>query len=120
MHTLAPEHEDRATRSLELVELELALKHQNLLALGFEGTVLEALEQVNGRLLFKLRLDGVDDCDWVAAVALKEQSHETFALITQESESGSIGVEPIETSHLPVAGIVTAFAGLISTIECPR
>lgn len=117
MQTLVFEQEEAAADSLELIELELALKHQNLLDLGFEGTVLKALEQVNGRLLFKMRLDGVNDCDWVAAVVLEEQSDDAFALITQASENGSIGVESIETSGLPVARIVAAYAGLVSATD---
>ncbi|WP_292899874.1 MULTISPECIES: hypothetical protein [unclassified Nitratireductor] len=117
MQTLLPEHDEAASNSLELVELELALKHQDFVELGFEGAVQQALDQTNGRLLFHMRLDGMNDCDWVAAVVLEEHGDAAYALVVQRTGSGSLEIEDIETSELPVARIVTAYAGLMTTLD---
>lgn len=117
METSLLETAETLSTSLELVELELALKHQDRVALGFEGTVRHALEQVEGRLLFQMRLDGADDCDWVAAVALETSNSPLFALVVQKADDGSLQVEGIETSNLPVARIVSAYADLMTALD---
>ncbi|EKF19846.1 hypothetical protein [Nitratireductor pacificus] len=117
METSLLETTETLSTPLELVELELALKHQDCVALGFEGTVRHALEQVEGRLLFQMRLDGADDCDWIAAVALQTSESPVFALVVQKADSGSLEVEGIETSQLPVARIVSTYADLMATLD---
>ena len=117
METSLLETTETFSTPLELVELELALKHQDHVALGFERTVQQALEKVEGRLLFQMRLDGVDDCDWVAAVALEASDNQAFALVVQKAESDTLHVESIETSSLPVARIVSAYAELMATLD---
>ncbi|MCR4268279.1 hypothetical protein [Nitratireductor sp. ZSWI3] len=117
METSLLETGEAPAAPLELVELELALNHQDCVALGFEGTVNHALEQVRGTLLFQMRLDGVDDCDWVAAVALESMESLVFALVVQHTDSESLRVESIEASELPVARIVNAYAGLMATLD---
>ena len=117
MQTVLPEHDKTASSSLELVELELALKHQDFVDLGFEGAVQKALDQTNGRMLFHMRLDGMNDCDWVAAVVREEHGDPAYALVVQRTGSGSLEIEDIETSELPVARIVTAYAGLMTTLD---
>ncbi|MEC9247131.1 hypothetical protein T8J41_19130 [Nitratireductor rhodophyticola] len=117
MQTVLPEHHETASSSLELVELELALKHQDFVELGFEGAVRQALDQINGRLLFHMRLDGMNDCDWVAAVVLEEHDEHAYALVVQRTGSGSLEVEDINTSELPVARIVNAYAGLMTSLD---
>ena len=102
---------------LELVALELALRDQDCVALGFELTVQQALEKLDGRLLFQMRLDGVDGCDWVAAVSLEGADSPAFALVVQNADSGALHLESIETSNLPVARIVSAYAELMATLD---
>ncbi|MFC5584040.1 hypothetical protein ACFPOD_02880 [Nitratireductor kimnyeongensis] len=117
MQTVLPEHDKTTSSSLELVELELALKHQDFVDLGFEGAVRQALGQTNGRLLFHMRLDGMNDCDWVAAVVVEEHDEPAYALVVQRSGGGSLEVEDIERSDLPVARIVNAYAGLMTSLN---
>lgn len=97
---------------LEIVEMDLALRHQDLVDKGFEGAVHEALEHVGGRILFKMRLCGHADCDWVAAVELQSEGDDTLAIISQSTEGGPLKVEDARTSELPVAAIATGFASL--------
>lgn len=117
MQTALLEQNETAAGPLELVELELALKHQDFVEQGFEGAVKHALEQIDGRLLFQMRLDGVNDCDWVAAIALEDEDTPVHALVVQRTGSETLDVEGIETSDLPVARIVNAYASLITTLD---
>lgn len=105
-----------AGQSLETVELELALQFQDFVEHGFEGSVKRAVDSVGGRLLFQMRLDGAQDCDRVAAVAMRTGEAEKFALIVLPSDGGSPRVEPAETSRNPLAGIAAAYAGLMDQL----
>jgi len=103
-------------QSLETVELELALQFQDFVQHGFEGSVQRAVEQIGGRLLFQMRLDGAGECDRVAAVALPTGEAETFALVVLPSDGGAPRVEAAETSDNPLAGITAAYAGLMDQL----
>ena len=102
--------------SLEIVELELALRHQNLLELGFEGAVLKALDQVGGELLFRMRMDGVAGYDWLAAVALDPEGERKLALVAQPTEGGPLRIEDAETSDTSIARVATAYANLVKSL----
>ena len=110
------EEEKLSPPSLELVELELALRHQNLLELGFEGAVRHALEQVGGKLLFRMRMDGVAGYDWLAAVALDSDEERKLALVAQSTEGGPLCVEDAETSDTSIARVATAYANLVKSL----
>ena len=105
-----------AGQSLETVELELALQFQDFVEHGFEGSVKRAVDSVGGRLLFQMRLDGAQDCDRVAAVAMRTGEAEKFALIVLPSDGGAPRGEPAETSSNPLAGIAAAYAGLMDQL----
>lgn len=101
---------------LELVEFELALSHQDCLALGFQGAVRWALSRTGGQLLFQMRLDGMEDCDWLAAVSLDGADEPVLALVMQREAAGSLHVESVRDSELPIAGIVSSYAGLLAML----
>ncbi|WP_173931079.1 hypothetical protein [Chelativorans sp. Marseille-P2723] len=105
------------TPSLEVVELELALQHQDLLITGFEGAVRRALERLGGSILFRMRMDGASGCDWIAAVALERGGAPKLAIVAQPIDGGSLRVEDAETSDLPVARLATAYANLIGQLK---
>ncbi|WP_265515776.1 hypothetical protein [Nitratireductor luteus] len=102
---------------LEIVELELALRHENLLEKGLEGAVRQALERIDGKLLFHMRMDGVADCDWVAAVELYSDEGRRLAIVAQSPGGGPLWVEDAETSELPVAKIARAYADLMQQLD---
>src|SRR5690606_24027927 len=83
---------------LEVVELELALSHQDFLQKGFEGAVLQALDHIGGTLLFRMRMDGMAGCDWVAAVALDGNGERKIAIVAQPTDGGPLRVEDAASS----------------------
>lgn len=99
--------------SLEIVEFELALKHQDLVDLGFEGAVRRALASAGGTLLFHMRMDGMDGCDWVAGVSIGQDEHRRYALVVKPAGGGPLRVEDADTSEIPLARIMPAYAGLV-------
>jgi len=102
--------------SLEIVELELALRHQDLVEVGFEGAVRQALSQVGGSLLFQMRMDGVAGCDWIAAVALAGDDDRKFAVIAKPTDGGPLKVEDAETSDIPIARLANAYANVMGKL----
>lgn len=102
--------------SLEIVELELALRHQDFLETGFEGAVRLALERIGGTLLFQMRMDGVDGCDWVAAVSLAGSGEETLAVVAQPTDGGPLKVEEAGSSKLPVGRLAAAYVNLMKRL----
>lgn len=113
MESLAKEETQTPTPPLEIVELELALRHQDFVDIGFEGAVMQALERIGGKMLFHMRMNGLADCDWVAAVSLDGGGERKVALVAQPIEGGPLRVEDAEASDLPVAGIARAYADVM-------
>lgn len=111
---LSPE---ATTPPLELVELELALRHQDLVQTGLEGAVLQALERIGGTMLFQMRMDGIADCDWIAAATLGEPDEQMIALIAQPADDGPLRVEDAATSDLPVARIAKGYAEVMRRLD---
>lgn len=101
---------------LEIVELELALKHQDVVELGFEGAVRRALASAGGTLLFHMRMDGMADCDWVAAASIAQGEQRRYALVVQPAGGGPLRVEDAEASDIPLARITPAYAGLMEQL----
>lgn len=113
METLAERNSIPSAPPLEIVELELALRHQDFLDTGFEGAVVQALERIGGRMLFRMRMNGLSGCDWIAAVLLEGGGERKIALVAQPTDGGPLRVENAETSELPVAGIARAYADVM-------
>jgi hypothetical protein len=103
--------------TLEIVELELALRHQDFLETGFEGAVRQALDRIGGTLLFQMRMDGIAECDWIAAVALDGDGGRKLAIVAQPTGGGALRVEDAETSTIPVARLASAYARVIDHLN---
>lgn len=116
MDALLAETADPEAGPLELVELELALNHQDFVDLGFEGTVRQAAGSIGGSLLFHMRMNGIADCDWVAAVALASGEERKFALVVQPADGGPLRVENAEESQIPVARIAAPYASVLDRL----
>lgn len=102
--------------SLEIVELELALRHQDFLEKGFEGTVREALEHIGGSLLFRMRMGGMAGYDWIGAVSLDANGERKLAIVAQPTDGGPLRVEDAETSDMPVARLARAYVNLMKRL----
>jgi hypothetical protein len=101
-----------AGESLETVEFELALQNQNVVSLGFEGSIRTALEGVGGEVLFQMRLEK-EDCQRVAAVRIGTGEEREFALVIMPPGGGIMRVEPVSQSTNPLARIAESYAGLM-------
>lgn len=113
METLAENETGTPAPPLEIVELELALRHQDFLDTGFEGAVMRALERIGGKMLFRMRMNGLEGCDWIAAVCLDGGGERKVALVAQPTDGGPLRVEDAAESGLPVAGIARAYADVM-------
>lgn len=115
MSTLAAEKS--SAPSLEIVELELALRHQDLIEWGFEGALRQALDRVGGTLLFRMRMGGTEGCDWVAAVALESDGERKLAIVAQPVDGGPLKVEDVEQSNMPISRVAAAYANLMGSLD---
>lgn len=117
MDTQAGRDSSTPSPALEIVELELALRHQDFLQTGFEGAVRKALERIGGTMLFRMRMNGMAGCDWLAAVVLEAGGERRVALVAQPAEGGALRVEDAAASTLPVARIAEAYADIMGRLE---
>ncbi len=114
--TIAPHRSDDAgihALAMETVEFELALQLQSFPGKTFEAILVDALENVGGMLLFNMPVQPDAGSGHVAAVSLPSGDERILALVIRSGEDGALRVEPAEQSTNPVAGIVSAYAGVM-------
>ncbi|WP_244468018.1 hypothetical protein [Nitratireductor soli] len=87
--------------ALEIVQLELMLEMSDLVALGFETTLLNALDKLDGAVLFNRRLDGDDVYQRAAAVTVGPDRD--VALVFLDHSGTSTHTEAAAASQRPVA-----------------
>jgi len=104
---------------LEMIELDLALQYQDYLEKGFEGAVLDALELVGGKLLFRMRMNDASGFDWVAAVVLESLEEPRVALVVQPVGDGPLEVKDASRSEMPIASVAQAYSNLLVHLETP-
>jgi len=104
---------------LEMIELDLALQYQDYLEKGFEGAVLDALELVGGKLLFRMRMNGASGFDWVAAISLNSMDEPRIALVVQPAGNGPLEVKDASASEMPIASVARAYSNLLLHLETP-
>ncbi|MDQ6435935.1 hypothetical protein RB623_17910 [Mesorhizobium sp. LHD-90] len=78
----------------------------------FEEIVSEALDGVDGTMLFKMRLDAEGNGEHVAAASVGEGEARHFLILSLPVSGGELRVEPAADSKNPVAGIAASYAGL--------
>lgn len=78
--------------SLEVVEIELALGAQDIVADGFEGALEKAVELVRGKLIFNIRAPENSDYQRVAAIAISDGSVEQTVFVTLGNDGTTFSV----------------------------
>lgn len=84
--------------SLEVVEIELALGAQDIVADGFEGALQKAVELVSGQLIFNIRAPEASDHQRVAAISISDGStdHTVFVLLGNDGTSLTVTADKSE------------------------
>jgi hypothetical protein len=78
--------------SLEVVEVELALGAQDIVADGFEGALQKAVELVDGKLIFNIRAPENSDYQRVAAISVSDGSAEQTVFVTLGNDGTTFAV----------------------------
>ena len=78
--------------SLEVVEVELALGAQDIVADGFEGALEKAVELVGGKLIFNVRASENSLYQRVAAISVPDGSADQTVFITLGNDGTSFTV----------------------------
>jgi hypothetical protein len=85
--------------SLEVVEIELALGAQDIVADGFAGALQKAAELVNGEVLFNIRAPEGGDQQRIAGISVSDgTSNQTvFVLLGNDGTSLTVTSDQAET-----------------------
>lgn len=78
--------------SLEVVEVELALGAQDIVAVGFEGALQKAVELVGGKLIFNIRAPENSEYQRIAAISISDGSVEQTVFVTLGNDGTSFSV----------------------------
>ena len=82
----------------------------------FEEIVTEALDGVDGTMLFKMRIDAGGDGEHVAAASVGNGDTRHFLILSLPVAGGQLRVEQAANSKSPVAGIAASYAGLAEAL----
>lgn len=82
----------------------------------FEEIVTEALDGVDGTILFKMRIDAEGDSEHVAAASVGIGDTRHFLILSLPVAGGQLRVEQAASSKSPVAGIAASYAGLAEAL----
>ncbi|MFI0847638.1 hypothetical protein [Mesorhizobium sp. IMUNJ 23232] len=82
----------------------------------FEEIVTEALDGVDGTMLFKMRIDAEGDAEHVAAASVGNGDTRHFLILSLPVAGGQLRVEQAANSKSPVAGIAASYAGLAEAL----
>jgi hypothetical protein len=91
--------------SLEVVEVELALGAQDIVADGFEGALHKAVDLVGGKLIFNVRASETSSYQRVAAISVSDGSADQTVFVTLGNDGTSFSVtadrDAINSGDLP-------------------
>lgn len=84
--------------SLEVVEIELALGAQDIVADGFEGVLQKAAQLVSGALMFNIRAPESSDHQRIAAISISDGStdHTVFVLLANDGTTLTVTADRSE------------------------
>jgi hypothetical protein len=103
--------------SLEVVEIELALGAQDIVADGFEGALQKAADLVNGEVIFNIRAPEDGDQQRIAAVSVSDGTTDqvVFVMLGNDGTSLIVTSEQDESTLLEKLGadFVTVMKGLL-------
>lgn len=78
--------------SLEVVEIELALGAQDIVADGFEGALQKAAELVNGEVIFNIRAPEDSDQQRIGAISVSDGTTDQTVLVMLGKDGTSLTV----------------------------
>jgi len=78
--------------SLEVVEIELALGAQDIVADGFEGALQKAAELVSGEVIFNIRAPEDSDQQRIAAISVSDGTTDQTVLVMLGKDGTSLTV----------------------------
>ncbi|SDP70684.1 hypothetical protein SAMN05428967_3112 [Phyllobacterium sp. YR620] len=80
--------------SLEVVEIELALGAQDIVADGFEGALKKAAELVNGEVVFNIRAPEDSDEQRIGAISISDGTTDQIVFIMLGKDGTTLSVTP--------------------------
>ena len=93
--------------SLEVVEIELALGAQDIVADGFEGALRKAADLVGGEVIFNIRAPENSDQQRIAAISVSDGTTDQTVFVMLGNDGTSLTVTPrINPRQLPRANSV--------------
>ncbi|UXN63366.1 MULTISPECIES: hypothetical protein [Phyllobacterium] len=103
--------------SLEVVEIELALGAQDIVADGFEGALQKAADLVNGEVIFNIRGPEDGDQQRIAAISVSDgmTNQVVFVLLGNDGTTLTVTSEQDEATLLEKLGadFVAVMKGLL-------
>ncbi len=117
--TRKPEAADKnpGARPAPDVKLLAAPAAQEVSNALFEDMVREAIEGVDGTLLFRMKVGDNDDAYHAAAAAVGNGDGRNFLLLTLPARGGQLKVETTAQSKDPLARIAESYAGLMDVLK---
>jgi hypothetical protein len=99
--------------SLEVVEIELALGAQDIVADGFEGALRKAADLVGGEVIFNIRAPENSDQQRIAAISVSDGTTDqtVFVMLGNDGTSLTVTTDQPETAAPSKLGM--DFAALI-------
>ncbi len=103
--------------SLEVVEIELALGAQDIVAEGFEGALQKAADLVNGEVIFNIRAPEDGEQQRIAAISVSDGTTDqtVFVMLGKDGTSLTVTSEQDEATLLNKLG--TDFAAIMKGLR---
>ncbi|CAN7559973.1 hypothetical protein LJR231_004082 [Phyllobacterium sp. LjRoot231] len=99
--------------SLEVVEIELALGAQDIVADGFEGALQKAADLVNGEVIFNIRAPENSDQQRIAAISVSDGTTDQTVFVMLGNDGTSLTVTTDQPETAPPSKLGMDFAALI-------
>ncbi|MBZ9600301.1 hypothetical protein [Phyllobacterium chamaecytisi] len=99
--------------SLEVVEIELALGAQDIVADGFEGALRKAADLVGGEVIFNIRAPENSDQQRIAAISVSDGTTDQTVFVMLGNDGTSLTVTTDQPETAPQSKLGMEFAALI-------
>lgn len=99
--------------SLEVVEIELALGAQDIVADGFEGALRKAADLVGGELIFNIRAPEDSDQQRIAAISVSDGAAEQMVFVMLGNDGTSLTVTSEQGENTLLSKLGQDFAAVM-------
>ncbi|PSH70644.1 hypothetical protein CU102_00890 [Phyllobacterium brassicacearum] len=99
--------------SLEVVEIELALGAQDIVADGFEGALRKAADLVGGELIFNIRAPEDSDQQRIAAISVSDGAVEQMVFVMLGNDGTSLTVTSEQGENTLLSKLGQDFAAVM-------